>query len=80
MEATVLNHPTVSPVDALWILFISQTKRVRKEFVCRILETETNTITPSLAKKIAKAEKDYSEGKTVHFNSVDEMDAYLDNL
>lgn len=80
MEATIQNHTAISPVDALWTLFMSQTKRVRKEFVCRILETETNAITPSLAKKIAKAEKDYSEGKTVHFNSIDEMDAYLDNV
>ena len=80
MEAIYTSNQIVNPVDALWTLFVSQSKKVRKEFTERLLSAEANTISPSLAKKIAKAEKDYSNGKTVHFNNVDELDAYLDTL
>lgn len=80
MEATYTSNQTVSPVDALWTLFVSQSKKVRKEFTERLMSAEANKISPSLAKKIAKAEKDHSDGKTVHFNNVEELDAYLDNL
>jgi len=37
-------------------------------------------ISPVLKRKIARAEKNYKEGKTIKFNSVSEMDAYLDTL
>lgn len=44
------------------------------------MAAEANIITPSLAKKIARAEKDYNEGKTIHFDSVEELDSYLEKL
>ncbi len=77
MEAT---YSSVSLVDAFWTLFMSQSKKARKEFVDRVMAAEANIITPSLAKKIAKAEKDYNEGKTIHFDSVEELDSYLEKL
>ena len=39
-----------------------------------------NTITQALARKIAKAEKAFAEGKTMQFESVAELDKYLDTI
>lgn len=37
MATSVTYQPTVSPTDALWALYQSQTKKVRKDFRLRLL-------------------------------------------
>lgn len=38
--AAIQSHNTVSPLDALWALFQTQTKPVREAFTQRLLEAE----------------------------------------
>ena len=40
MATTSTYQPTVSPTDALWALYQSQTKKVRKAFRLRLLAEE----------------------------------------
>ena len=40
MAATPTYQPTVSPVDALWALYQSQSKKVRKAFRQKLQEEE----------------------------------------
>ena len=41
---------------------------------------DNSVITPALAKKIAKAQKDYAEGKYTECRTKEELDAFLDSL
>ena len=54
MGTTASFQPAISPVDALWTLYQSQTKRVRKAFRSRILSEE-------FVEKNAAAMKDYEQ-------------------
>lgn len=54
MGTTASFQPAISPVDALWTLYQSQTKRVRKAFRSRILSEE-------FVEKNASAMKDYEQ-------------------
>ena len=40
--ATIVENNQVSPLDALWSLFISQPKSVRTAFAKRLLEQDTS--------------------------------------
>jgi len=71
---------TISMVDALMAIFKSQSKAVRTEFLKRACREESDALSPELASQIALAEENFKNGNTVHFNSVDELDSYLDNL
>ena len=42
LSTTSTYQPTVSPADALWTLYQSQTKKVRDAFRMRILNEEHN--------------------------------------
>ena len=39
--STTMNQGAISPVDALWALYQSQNKRVRKAFRIRVMAEET---------------------------------------
>lgn len=53
MKAMILQRPVVHPLDALWALFESQPKNVRKAFVKRLLQedVEAETIRQQLVVK-----------------------------
>ena len=70
----------VSPVDALWSLYLSQSSRVRAAFRKRLMEESNNTITPALAAKIKQARKDSEEGKTLAFSSAGDAQRWMDAL
>lgn len=42
MAVSTTYQPTVSPADALWVLYQSQTKKVRKAFRQRILAEDAS--------------------------------------
>ena len=81
MQAAIstLQPQVVSPVDALWSLYMSQSARVRAAFRKRVV-AESNAITPALARTISEAEKHYQNGETVGFGSMEEFDAYFNAL
>lgn len=45
MTTPTAYQQSISPADALWALYQSQTKRVRRAFRQRILEEEQNRVT-----------------------------------
>ncbi|MBO4665038.1 MAG: hypothetical protein J5663_11595 [Bacteroidaceae bacterium] len=71
---------TSSMVDALLTIFRNQSKAVRREFLKRVCQEESNVLSPELAKQISMAEANFKNGKTVHFDSLDELDDYLDKM
>ena len=40
----------------------------------------TNVITPELAKEIEEAREEYRRGETIHFETLEDMDAWFDSL
>ena len=52
MATSVTNQTTVSPTDALWALYQSQTKKVRKAFLLRILSEEQEQLTRAQQAKV----------------------------
>lgn len=72
---TINNY---SMVDALLTIFRNQPKTVKLEFLKRACQEETNALSPELAKQISLAEANFQKGNTVHFDSLDELDEYLD--
>jgi len=68
MNTVTLQRPVIRPLDALWALFESQPKNVRKAFVKRLLQedVEAETLRQQLVvkqsltqafKELAEAEK-----------------------
>ena len=45
METMTLQRPEIRPLDALWALFESQPKNVRKAFVKRLLQEDVEAET-----------------------------------
>ncbi len=45
MAANATYQPTVSPVDALWALYQSQTKKVREAFRMRVVAEREEQVT-----------------------------------
>ena len=78
MATLQISNTQVSPLDALWALFKSQPKKVRKAFVRRLLEEET---TDNLKDDVVKHIKAIREGKeeTYSFNSLEEAKNGLTN-
>lgn len=71
---------TVTPVEALWALFKSQTKKVQREFSERLIQSNNAAVlTPELAKLMVEVESSRAKGETVAFNSAEELDAYLES-
>ena len=67
----------VKPVDALWTLFKSQPKTVRKAFVKRLqdegLMSKAKSAEASGKTGLQLAEEDAEQGRVTRWNSVDEM-------
>ena len=60
MAATPTYQPTVSPVDALWALYQSQSKKVRKAFRQKLQEEEKSQSRQGAAR----------DGKRKHYKSL----------
>lgn len=67
METMTLQGPAVHPLDALWSLFKSQPKNVRKAFVKRLLqeEVEAETMRQQLVvkKSLTRAFKELADAE-----------------
>ena len=63
----------VKPVDALWTLFKSQPKTVRKAFVKRLQMSKAKSTEASGKTGLQLAEEDAEQGRVTRWNSVDEM-------
>ena len=67
MEAMTLQRSVVNPLDALWSLFKSQPKNVRKAFVERLLQedVEAETIRQQLVvkKSLTQAFKELADAE-----------------
>ena len=70
--ATTIYPQTISPVDALWALYQSQTKKVREAFRLRLLSEEQEQITKSqeamVKASLTRAFDELHTGK-VHHNA-----------
>lgn len=77
MAVLQISSNQMSPLDALWTLFINQPKKVRKAFAKRVIEEETSD---NLKDDVVKHIKSIREGKerTYSFNSLDEAKKWLD--
>ena len=69
--ATIATYqPTVSPVDALWTLYQSQTKKVRKAFRMRLFTEERTQTTKAqqemVKESLTKAFDELHSGKVKH--------------
>lgn len=67
METMISKRPVVRPLDALWSLFESQPKHVRKAFVKRLLQedVEAETIRQQLVvrKSLTQAFKELDDAE-----------------
>ena len=70
--ATTIYPQTISPVDALWALYQSQTKKVREAFRLRLLSEEQEQITKAqetmVKESLTRAFDELHTGK-VHHNA-----------
>ena len=70
--ATTIYPQTISPADALWALYQSQTKKVREAFRLRLLSEEQEQITKSqeamVKESLTRAFDELHTGK-VHHNA-----------
>lgn len=64
MAATPTYQPTVSPVDALWALYQSQSKKVRKAFRQKLQEEEEK------ARAVKEQQEMVKEGMTRAFEEL----------
>jgi hypothetical protein len=55
MATTSTYQSTISPTDALWALYQSQSKKVRKAFRMRILSEEQELITKTQQKMVRES-------------------------
>ena len=67
MNTMTLQEPTIRPLDALWALFKSQPKRVRRAFANRVLaeDVEEETIRQQMVVKrsLTQAFKELKEAE-----------------
>ena len=77
MATFQMSSTQISTLDALWTLFKSQPKKVRKAFARRLLEEETSD---NLKDNVAKHIKAVREGKekTYSFDSLEDAKKWLD--
>ena len=59
MSVTTTDQQTVSPVDALWALYQSQSKKVRKAFRIRLLAEEKEQVAKTQQAKAKETEFEY---------------------
>ena len=77
-------NTNISPVDALWALYQSQSKANKKKF--RSLLAEEDIQKDKTVKAVnyiaisSKAEKELREGKTIHFESAADAQKWMDEL
>ncbi len=68
--ASTIYPQTISPADALWALYQSQTKKVREAFRLRLLSEEQEQITKSqeamVKESLTRAFDDLHAGKVRH--------------
>ena len=78
------NTPMITPVDALWALYQSQSKANKKKFRSLLAAEDTQkegTIRDvSFVSISSKAEKEMREGKTIHFESAADAQKWMDEL
>ena len=81
---TTINTANISPVDALWALYQSQSKANKKKF--RSLLAAEDALKEEAVKAVcyvslsSKAEKEMREGKTVHFENAADAQRWMDEL
>lgn len=80
MNTVTIESKNTNIVDALMILFKNQSKAVRKEFLNRAFLEENEGVSPKLAKQIVTAESEFRKGNTVHFDSLEDFDKYMENV
>ena len=65
--ATAIFPQTISPVDALWTLYLSQTKKVREAFRLRLLSEDQEQITKAqeamVKESLTRAFDEFHSGK-----------------
>ena len=70
METTTTYQPTISPADALWALYLSQTKKVREAFRLRLFAEEQTKKTKAqeamVKESMTKAFDELLSGKVKH--------------
>lgn len=77
MATLQVSNNIVSPLDALWSLFKSQPKSVRRAFTHRLLEEETSDNLKDDVVKHIKAIRSGKE-KTYSFDSLEDAKKWLD--
>lgn len=74
----------ISPVEALWALYQSQSKANKKKFRSLIQEEDVQkdkiVKAVSLVAISSKAEKEMRDGKTLHFESAADAQRWMDEL
>ena len=84
MDATLPNMTTST--IAIPSIDFNLLKDLAKKFGWHILSTskveecESNVISPKLEAQIDEARAEYQRGETLHFDSADKMNAWLDSL
>ena len=84
MEATLPNMTTST--IAIPSIDFNLLKDLATKFGWHILSTnrgeecESNVISPKLQAQIDEARAEYKRGETLHFDSADKMNAWLDSL
>lgn len=82
MERT--NTPMITPVDALWALYQSQSKANKKKFrsllAAEDAQKEETIKVVSLVDISSKAEREMREGKTIHFENATDAQKWMDEL
>ena len=70
MATTTTYQPTISPTDALWALYLSQTKKVREAFRLRLFAEEQTQKTKAqeamVKESMTKAFDELHSGKAKH--------------
>lgn len=76
MSTLTLHEPTIPPLDALWALFKTQPKAVRKAFAKRLLEEDevVETIRQQMVVK-KSLEKAFEELEEAERNGIELPDA-----
>lgn len=77
MATAQLSNTQITPLDALWALFKSQPKKVRKAFAKRVIEEETSDQLKEDVVKHINAIRGGKE-KTYSFDSLEDAKKWLD--
>ncbi len=93
--AVTFPENNISQLDALWTLFMTQPKAVRKAFVERLgnidekwfssalrrcTKAPSNEITPELQLEIDRVMHEHERGETLRFENKKDMHAWLESL